>query len=134
MSALRGEDGHGRSGVRFLLLALLLIGSSAFADRMVKDAKTITNVISTFYFYDSLQEMYEAVDDIEETKHDYVAISFCERNEERNIAWCDIYTTEPMNIDGERTLTLGHEVLHGVWGGYHPDPRVKRCIHCVGKH
>lgn len=32
---------------------------------------------------------------------------------------CDIYSTRPKTLDDESVLTLGHEVLHCLWGEYH---------------
>lgn len=42
--------------------------------------------------------------------------SSCWRDVEKNIAYCDVYFVEPREVDGEHTLTLGHEVLHGRYG------------------
>jgi hypothetical protein len=34
--------------------------------------------------------------------------------------FCKIYTVEPKFVDDEATLTLGHELLHCLYGSYHP--------------
>lgn len=34
--------------------------------------------------------------------------------------FCDIHTVEPKVVDDEATLTLGHEMLHCLYGSYHP--------------
>lgn len=37
---------------------------------------------------------------------------------------CDIYTVRPSKIDDEAVLTLGHEMLHCVYGKYHSEGRI----------
>lgn len=32
---------------------------------------------------------------------------------------CEIHSVRPRIIDGEDTTTLGHELLHCLWGNYH---------------
>lgn len=32
---------------------------------------------------------------------------------------CDVHILEPKYIDDERTLTLGHEMVHCIYGSYH---------------
>lgn len=34
---------------------------------------------------------------------------------------CEIFIVRPKNIDDENTLTLGHEVLHCLYGRYHKE-------------
>jgi hypothetical protein len=34
--------------------------------------------------------------------------------------FCNIHTVEPNFVDDEATLTLGHEMLHCLYGSYHP--------------
>jgi hypothetical protein len=35
--------------------------------------------------------------------------------------WCDIHVLEPKSVDDERTLTLGHELAHCIYGSYHKE-------------
>lgn len=32
---------------------------------------------------------------------------------------CEIHTTQPRFVNDNATMTLGHELLHCVWGSYH---------------
>jgi hypothetical protein len=34
---------------------------------------------------------------------------------------CEIYSTKPRRVDDKRTMTLGHEFLHCVYGRYHKE-------------
>jgi hypothetical protein len=119
-----------QSQMKLIALLLLLISPIANADPIVKTNGEILIVLSILHFYGSYDELYEALPDEE---RDYVGITFCERNLDKGVAMCDVHLVEPQEIDGEHTTTLGHEVGHGIWGDYHPEPRVKRCQHCVGK-
>lgn len=102
--------------IRKLLILLLISSNIALAEPIVPDGE-ITNVISTFYFFDTVSELQEYLtDQTGEDFSDTEAYSECWRNEEKNIAYCDIYVARPQEVDGEHTLSLGHEVLHGVYG------------------
>ena len=37
---------------------------------------------------------------------------------------CDIYTVRPSKTDDEAVLTLGHEMLHCIYGSYHKEGRL----------
>lgn len=102
--------------VNKLLILLIFFGSIAVAEPIVKDDGVITNVVSTIYFhstYESLEAAYP--DEVEETEI-VEGFSICERRVEENIAYCIIHTLEPQQVDGEHTLTLGHEIEHGIYG------------------
>jgi len=84
---------------------------------IAKDQGLVTNVLSSFVFYDSYSSLWDA---FPEYAGQIEAICFCDRQVELNMAWCEIHVVEPTVIDGEHTLSLGHEVLHGVFGeNYH---------------
>lgn len=87
----------------------------------------ITNVLNTFFFFDTYEEMIvswndDNPDDYEDPldKNRLQGWSNCECYPERNFSHCDVYIVRPSKVDDEHTLTVGHEVLHGVYGpGYH---------------
>ncbi len=84
----------------------------------------ITNVLSTIFFFDTYAEMTavwnEDHPDDYEDPNDPISIlmgfSYCEHYEERNFAHCDLYLVRPTEVDDDETLTIGHELLHGVYG------------------
>lgn len=87
----------------------------------------ITNVMSTFFFFNTKQEVQDAWNELfpdlaEEYDPEFHLEGFsnCEHYVEQNFAHCDIYVMRPTVVDGENTLTAGHEVFHGVYGSkYH---------------
>jgi len=34
---------------------------------------------------------------------------------------CEVYALKPRRIDDQRTMTIGHELLHCLYGRYHPE-------------
>ena len=100
-----------------LLILLIFFGGIAVAQEeapeyMNKSNGVITNVITSFVFYkdhEALQAAFPEQGPIE-------GISFCLREIQVNMAWCTIHVVEPYIVDGENTLTAGHEVYHGVYG------------------
>lgn len=99
-----------------LLILLTFFGGIALGQESVpieKNDGVITNVLTSFVFYDNYDELWDA---LPEYHGQIEGISFCLREVEVNMAWCTIHLVEPETIDGEHTLTLGHEVEHGIWG------------------
>ena len=94
-----------------LLILLIFFANIAPAEPVVPDGE-ITNVLITVYYYDTYEELWDAFADQGELE----GVSLCERNVDKNIAWCDIHVVRSQEVDGEHTLTLGHEVLHGILG------------------
>ena len=46
--------------------------------------------------------------------------AYAEVNEEKNMCHLDMYVVRPKEVDDEHVTTIGHEVLHCVYGpGYH---------------
>jgi hypothetical protein len=98
------------------LWLLLFVASVALAEDIVFEYE-ITNVVSTLYLFDTRAEMEEYLE-----VSGISGYSECFRNEEHNIAYCDIYSVRPTEVDDDPTTTVGHEVLHGVYGAdYHED-------------
>lgn len=102
---------------KLLKFLIFFVSSIALAEPVVPDGE-ITNVVSTLYFYETVSAMREDLAEAypKQDWSDTEAYSMCWRNAEKNIAVCDIYVARPQEVDGEHTLSLGHEVLHGVYG------------------
>jgi len=108
-----------------LLISLIFFANTAVAEGItfnpepIKPDGVITNVLSTFFFYESYAALWDAWP---EYAGEIEAISLCERKVEQNIAYCDIHQVMPTIVDGEHTLSMGHEVEHGVFGEeYHEE-------------
>lgn len=77
----------------------------------------IENVLLTMFFHDSVEAMEK--DAMDRYGYELVGAdgySACDRNVEKNIAWCDVHIPRPRYVDGYNAWTLGHEALHGVYG------------------
>jgi hypothetical protein len=98
------------------LILLIFFAKIVLAEPIVPEGE-VTNVLVTVHYYDTYEQMWEAFPD--EALTEFEGISLCDRNVEKNIAWCDVHIVRNQSVDGEHTLTLGHEVLHGVFGNYH---------------
>ena len=102
-----------------LLILLIFFGHTAvaqepsvIAEYMDKSDGVITNVIVTLVFYKDYEALMAAFPDEEPLE----GMSYCIREVENNMAWCTIHVLEPHIVDGENTLTAGHELFHGVYG------------------
>ena len=109
--------------MRKLLFLVIFFGGTAVAEPIVADG-VITNVVSSIYFYASHEEMMAAVDPDDEglkveEDEELQGYSYCHRDLVQNIAFCEIHQVMPQQVDGSYTMTLGHEVAHGVFGVYH---------------
>jgi hypothetical protein len=98
-----------------LILLIFFLSTAAAQDAVPieKNEGVITNVVSSFVFYEDYFELWAA---FPEYAGKIEALSFCAREPEVNMAWCTIHVVEPQILDGEHTLSLGHEVMHGIWG------------------
>ena len=80
------------------------------------------NVGITVHWYDSVDEFREAMLDMFGEIWDdrqIQAASDCDKQPEFNISYCDIYAVRPTMVDDDTTMSIGHEVLHGLLGAYH---------------
>jgi len=100
--------------VAFVLLCALVPGFTSAPGEPIVATHYITNVLITMHLYDTKAELQSDLE-VDGVK----GYSECEINEEENIAYCDIYSVRPTHIDDDATTTVGHEVLHGVFGLYH---------------
>ena len=104
--------------MRKLLILLIFFLSTAVAEpqRYIEtDEGIVENVLVTFVFYDNYRLLNKAFPKYAPIE----GISICERHIEKNIAYCEIHQVLPSRIDDKHTLTMGHEVAHGVFGLYH---------------
>ena len=115
---------------RLLIATILLCSLTAhaeleFIETISKRAGFITNVQLTIHIvtsYAELAAIYEKGEGKPLPPHILTleGLSNCTRDVKNNTAHCDVWIFEPMFVDDEHTLTLGHEVLHGVFGNrYH---------------
>ena len=88
-----------------------------YAPELVKEFE-VDNIVVTVHWYDSVEEMTSEMGDIFGTR-DWSAASDCEKKPEFNISYCDIYVERPTSVDDNATMSIGHEVLHGLFGAYH---------------
>lgn len=110
-----------------LLISLIFFTNSVAAGdptKIHKDDGIITNILTTIHIvtsYEEIAEVYEQVMGFPVTPGITLeGLSDCWRNVEKNIAYCDIWMFEPKDVDDDATLTLGHEVEHGMYGDrYH---------------
>jgi len=81
------------------------------------------------HFYDSSREVtdkYKELRDIPRIRRiperDGFAIwtEWTGEKSEDEIYTCEIHTLRPNKIDDNATMTLGHEMLHCIFGTYHP--------------
>ena len=78
----------------------------------------VENMSFTVYWYDTKEELVEDVGDLFGAR-DFTAASDCEKKPEFNISYCDLYLVRPISVDDDATMSVGHEVLHGLLGAYH---------------
>lgn len=93
-----------------------------------------TELPITVYFYDTATQVtkkYRELHDIDRGVEIASRKGFANWPEWRNdddepvdppadaILDCEIHTVKPKNVDDDATLTLGHELLHCLYGSYH---------------
>jgi len=116
--------------ISLIIFNLALFSTSALGQEsevISYDEGIIKNVLVTLFFYPNKEALHAAVcaamdGDEYACSGGFVGFSACERKPEKNIAYCDIWQLAPSKVDGDNTLTLGHELMHGVAGpNYHSD-------------
>lgn len=106
-----------------LIIFLSIAGCSEPGDPIDKAGGTTLNVDLQIVLHDSYDDLLAAYphDDMIQLDYDeYLeGFSLFMRNVPARRSVCEVHIIEPQEIDGEHTLTLGHEVLHCVYGLYH---------------
>lgn len=91
--------------------------------------KPITTVVYTYSSQRALDEAFRVIHNISrgqevDARHGF-AIWDEWRDQQGNVVdveeelTCEIHILEPKHIDDEPTLTLGHEMIHCLYGSYH---------------
>lgn len=102
-----------RDGVRERALKQDPVSQSTKTKERVKPEFDIENVMITFYWFDTLEELKT------ELNENVLGLADCDWNPDKNIAYCDIYAVRATYVDDEEACTIGHEVLHASQGRYH---------------
>ena len=100
--------------MRYLLLALLLLFSSAFAEEIDKSEGEITNILVTIYFFDTSAEMYKYLEEVlEETDTERLeGYSLIERYTDRDLCHMDLYAVRPNRWLNEKLRQKGGRTKH----------------------
>lgn len=91
---------------------------SPFAPEAVPEFE-LQNVGITVHWFDTVEALRDDIGELEDER--IHAASECETKPEFNISYCDVYLVRPGAVDDDATLSLGHEILHGLWGTYHAE-------------
>lgn len=73
----------------------------------------------TIKLYDTQKEMNTALSERLGTPIDPNTLGKAIMSPNDNV--CEVFSVRPKRIDDQKTMTLGHEVLHCVYGRYHPE-------------
>ncbi len=105
------------------LVVVMFLGSLAAHTEPIQKPYEIDNVLITFFWFDTLEELQAFVaDDNDWTiEADLLGLSAYEPYPEKNFCHLDMYAVRPQEVDDEPTVTIGHEVLHCVHGAYHKE-------------
>lgn len=122
---------------KIIIFLLLLGGCDNITNQPLNGSidRTGKQIITTIYFYDTLQEVHDKYREIHNLPKDAKLQGlqgFARwpefRDEEgkpierdNQSLTCVIHTLKPTKIDDDATLTLGHEMLHCIIGTYHPE-------------
>lgn len=120
---------------KYLIFLIIFVSTIALGDEPIVPDEEITSVWVKIHFFDTQAEMVARYNELypEDAEDESLqGFSLCERilprdfpGEEHVVkpyAECEIWQVRPKTVDDEHTVTLGHEVLHGVFGPeYHAD-------------
>ncbi len=83
----------------------------------------VDNVLITFFWFDTEEELqvffFEEYGEYDEQMRSFSLAEVYD--EDKNICHLDLYAVRPILVDDDKTLSIGHEVLHCVNG---PDYQV----------
>ena len=115
--------------MRILTLAMLLFISSvsiaedvcfANGDELVKLEYLVSNLLLTVNWFDTEEELAEAVSALGYEVDQNLELSLCEVHPEQNIGWCELWLVKPQTVIGDPFMdSLGHEAAHGFFGDFH---------------
>jgi len=115
---------------KLLILSLIFLsGIATGAEVMDRSDGEILEVWVKLVLFDTQAELAEKYTEMyphDPEDHTLQGFSICDRflkrdyDVETEFAECTVYQLRPTVVDGEHTVTLGHEVWHGVYGpDYH---------------
>ena len=111
-----------------LLIILIIFGNiaacsegSSRSEIDKTDGALVTNIELVVILYDSYDDLNDAFNESnDEVDYRYTLEGFSEFiRREDGTGECWVHIVEPQEIDGEHTLTLGHEIAHCMYGLYH---------------
>lgn len=120
----------------FVVLVILLLFGCDPVEHRESVKKTIDRtelpIEVRVYFYESVEEVTEAYRNIHGIDSN-IAVPMlygfaswpqwydADSNpvELKDQFWCEIHSIQPINVNDQGTLTLGHEMLHCLYGTYH---------------
>jgi len=109
-----------------ILVVFFLIGCSdgyVSAEPVDKSKGEISNVLVTIYWFDTTSEMSAHVEEhFGQDPERLQGFSMIERYGDRDLCHMDMFVVRPNEVDDEHTLTIGHEILHCIYGkDYHDE-------------
>lgn len=111
----------------YLLLFAMMFGEAyaedvcfANGDELVKPEYIISNLLITVNWFDTEEELAEAVSARGYEVEESLELSECEIHPEQDIGWCEVWLVKPRTVIGDPFMdSLGHEALHGFFGDFH---------------
>lgn len=113
---------------KYLILLLIFLSNTAHGGEPIDSSdEEIRDVFLKIVFYRTQKEMVDKWNELypDDKEDDSLqGFSVCSRflksdypgELANDYAECTVYQMRPIVVDGEHTTTLGHEVLHGVYG------------------
>ena len=120
--------------IALILVVLLSVQSCNLEPVIPSFDRSEKEIPVTVYFYDNLKQVtdkYRELHDIDADLEIATRKGFAIWPEWRNkdnepidppegsILDCEIHTVRPKSVNDDATLTLGHELLHCLYGSYH---------------
>jgi hypothetical protein len=101
---------------RLLLLSAALAAMSAQADPpTIKSTDLdLTEVTIRVHWYDDARDIPRT-----EYRTTNAGLAVLKRRTDTGEYVCDVHVVRPRFIDSSKVSTVGHEVLHCLWGNYH---------------
>lgn len=116
---------------KVLFSLIILIGIAGCSDTEYYEPIDKTDGVATLEInlkiilhedYEALAEAWDEQNPDDPMTDEYTLEGFSDFiRREDGTADCWVNIVEPQELDGEHTLTLGHEVLHCVYGLYHDE-------------
>ena len=120
--------------MRIALCALIVLGfifiSCSFVlaedvcfengDELVKPEFIVSNLLLTVNWFDTEEELAEAVSALGYEVDESLELSLCEVHPEQDIGWCELWLVIPTTVIGDPFMdSIGHEAGHGFFGDFH---------------